>query len=556
MFSSLFGSSSQFGAMFQALALELDMDDVGESQPQPSLDERIRRSFQNVAPHMLLPDRLSGPKTAAQSVCWAPDAWTSLELQGVKFFETDLAAIAHEQLCKGLLFSSDYSGIGCPEEALDQILTAACEKGAVPDGSLFANLRAGDVSQCCREVLHAHSGPFSPQCIHDDILHRIRPSLHGRFMKMREACWEKVNRKVEEGWPKAEMIKTEGKAFVTRAYELLKVHGPQSLDGLAAYCHAHQCQCPLWQKRRESFNGWQIHVAGVCCQDWSTMGGKHKWLGKGVFPFLQWCRERELGDEDVIIVECVPSFDDETLQELLQEKFHMHVLRFSTTLFGEPVERHRAYMILISKRLRWSQKIQQVGLQKAFERIFANTSELLGSWKFRAPPDLLNEHFGQQCHRRKMPPNTRSGLKWSAYQLASMATRENIQKHLVAVVRSTGTPKDMHEWITNLAQNPDYMAPVRFRVPALLRSSKLWLFGHRRAPLPLELLELQGFNIFGGENYGPTKYQCKFVPKFQDMASSVIQSMAGNGIHLRAIGSVLLFCLSCVEAAREPETRA
>ena len=45
------------------------------------------------------------------------------------------------------------------------------------------------------------------------------------------------------------------------------------------------------------FCGIRVHVAGINCYDWSGMGGKKKWLGESVFPFMQWAHERTMAKE-------------------------------------------------------------------------------------------------------------------------------------------------------------------------------------------------------------------------------------------------------------------
>ena len=117
-----------------------------------------------------------------------------------------------------------------------------------------------------------------------------------------------------------------------------------------------------------------------------NVGNRQRWLGPSVLPFLQRARERMLGLEDFIVVECVSHFDDIALQEIMKPVFQLTCLHVTPRLFGEPVDRPRKYMILISKRrLRWDESIRRDGHQVAFERLFARKMKMDAAAKFRAP---------------------------------------------------------------------------------------------------------------------------------------------------------------------------
>ena len=91
----------------------------------------------------------------------------------------------------------------------------------------------------------------------------------------------------------------------------------------------------------------------------------------------------------------------------------------------------------------------------------------------------------------------------------SRAARAKVASHLEKLQEKTEHLHDFsdeamacefHKWCSNLQQNADYMGPVSGNVPALLQSSNLWLFGKRRLALPMEHLEVQGWNVWGNNN--------------------------------------------------------
>ena len=128
-------------------------------------------------------------------------------------------------------------------------------------------------------------------------------------------------------------------------------------------------------------------------------------------------------------------------------------------------------------------------------------------------------------------------------------------KHEKALTERIGSNGLKSEWIANLAQAPDYIAATRFRVPTLLRSSKLWIFAKGREPLPTELFELQGFNVYGGDTNdgadGASEShleQCTFARTLKSLSARQAQSASGNGMHLRVVSALVLFTMACVES--------
>ena len=144
-------------------------------------------------------------------------------------------------------------------------------------------------------------------------------------------------------------------------------------------CAVHNKKCPVIVDTPVDFAGLRVHVAGVNCYDWSSMGSSQKWLGESMPIFMEWARERLLSLEDMIIVECVIGFDSDMLGELFRDSYNLEVLRVSPTLFGEPVERQRKYMILLKKdKLRWLPEVAQYGVEHAFLSFVCKDHALVG----------------------------------------------------------------------------------------------------------------------------------------------------------------------------------
>ena len=167
-----------------------------------------------------------------------------------------------------------------------------------------------------------------------------------------------------------------GRAFMAEAIPLVRESAREGLASgqiLCAPCAMHKQDCPVSRVRDadsvDEVPPLRAHVAGICCQDWSSMGHRQRWLGKGTEVLLAWCRERLMSEDTFVLVECVSQFDAETLAEALQERFQMVCLDVSPSLFGEPVERKRKYMIFIDpQKLRW---VHDGNHQHFFQQTFA-----------------------------------------------------------------------------------------------------------------------------------------------------------------------------------------
>ena len=368
-----------------------------------------------------LQDRLQGSPDAVGSVLWPVDDWQGFAEQSLKFFHTDFAALARDQFRKGLLLTTDYSGVGAAEEALNQLLSSSGiveADGALPAGARFECLRAGDLLQQCSDVLSNHTGVFSPKCVHGDMMERCSASLKQRMQKLHSKAVETVESRVSR--PGAKMclasVQDVGRSTVRKLASFMLDTRKAPAAGLKAHCCIHNKECPIVCPAPPAFAGLRVHIAGVTCTDWSKFGRRKNWLGPSTPVFMQRARERLFCKEDLIIVECVVPFDSEMLSELFQADYDLHVLVTTPSLFGEPVERQRKYMLLFKKdRLAWRDDVCAYGVQAAFDRLFARTRVMMGvllktksgsTWKSRPGKDTfrLEVEVGRHGASTRLPP--------------------------------------------------------------------------------------------------------------------------------------------------------
>ena len=302
----------------------------------------------------------------------------------------------------------------------------------------------------------------------------------------------------------------------------------------------------------------RLHVAGFPCIDWSGMNRQRRgWCGNTLPPFCQWLAERMQFDKDCVIGENTLGFDVETLAEIVKAHgFTCDALQVSPALLGEAVERKRLYIIMLRKsRLQW-RKTAANDLQASFSALFGNAVLMAPAEKFRAPPTMVDEYVSGLASSAKLPATTRSGRKWSCFQAMSAAVRDKLTGHerkrqdmmkeqQYSIPLADTPQKEDDMWISNLAQNPDYMAPCRGTVPALLKASRLWLYGKKRLALGEEHLEVQGWNLMGTASSG---YKSPMrLPQLTALGQQKLVALAGNGMHVHVVGAVVAFMLAFTE---------
>ena len=167
-----------------------------------------------------------------------------------------------------------------------------------------------------------------------------------------------------------------------------------------------------------------------------------------------------------------------------------------------------------------------------------------------------SQNFSQRLHHQKwwlLTRERRSGRLRSFYQLLTPTSQTMLMEHekmLEQQGRLPGTEGAPHSFC-NLAQHASWMGPTKFtHVPALLCSSKLWSIHKRRPPHPLELLEIQGYVVFETDDDNSDDadpWQCSFLKAIRLLSHHQIEHLAGNAMHLAAIGATLMLCMSCLD---------
>ena len=249
----------------------------------------------------------SGPLTVDDALMWPAHFSKAMQDNRLRcgFFERLV-----ETLGKGLDMSTDYSGVGQPEISMNNIVAHLRQIG-MNVGQGVRCVRASDISAVCRRVLLAHVD--GPEHVHGDLLHRVPDSFGLAVQQAVATCKEHAENMIASGERPAISYKWTGQMMEDKLVALLKHVGRDS-EPMLAKCFRCNKKCRI--SASPEGDRLSLHVAGICCYDWSSRGKRRGWSGATSIVFAEWLRERRVLAEDIIIVECTRDFKPKVPQLL------------------------------------------------------------------------------------------------------------------------------------------------------------------------------------------------------------------------------------------------
>lgn len=467
---------------------------------------------------------------------------------------------------KGMLVSTDYSGIGAPEHALE-LIQGALEQAHGNVGQGFSMIRCSDKLQHCRSVLLAQTQAQggNTRCCFGDLLDRMPSKVKSSV----EAELDKAKTESMAAAPKKRRSQTTvkecGDKFVDAAFRCLDAIAPDELAQLrektTAKCFQHEGSfCKVFSNSDPGNRDrrLRINVSGVNCYDWSSMGSTSGWLGSSSVCFVQWVLERKIEQEDIIVAECVERFPHAVLEKALGNDYDLAVLTFDPRLLGKPYARRRKYMVLTRRaRAKWHSWVDEQGHMSVFRNTFRLPVTATAAIFFRAPKPMVDQAIVDIASKRGLPARRKSGQPWSYFQVAPPGLRARIEtveaQAFQELAQEHGVgPEEIQEGydFTFDASQTQRFTKGSAHCPALLQRSQMYSRSKRRVQLPVEVAEVHGFNMFGG----PGLQQCPFKSALEALSESQLRKVIGNGMDIPSVGAVLLFCLAGlqVQSPRSP----
>jgi len=279
-------------------------------------------------------------------------------------------------------------------------------------------------------------------------------------------------------------------------------------------------------------------VAGTTCTSWSRLGARRKWTAASAIAFLAWAFETRFWAPDLIVHECTADFDVAMLQRIFGDAYSIQSLVFSPVSLGVPTSRPRRYTLLIARASLVPEcPFTREGLGALmFKRCVAD-----GHIFWTAPPEEVASSMREYSDRLCLAPVQASGDPWECEDLLPARQQQRLRNYRKACTKRGRSLR----CIVNLQQDAHFMRSLSEMVPCLLtKTSSIWSMRHSRLLSASEHLGVMGVPIFASGRHDHARFNVELLALGQGITASEVMHLAGNGMCLSAIGSVLLFALA------------
>ena len=283
----------------------------------------------------------------------------------------------------------------------------------------------------------------------------------------------------------------------------------------------------------------RLVVAGSTCTAWSRMGKKREWSAFSAIVFMVWAVSTLSARPDFILHECTEDFDVATLELVFSALYLITSFVFSPRDLGIPASRPRRYSILVL-RARFEPTVQYA--LEGFGNMFFRRLQCNGHAYWTAPVARVDAMVQTMASKKGLPSTQPDGSQWPIREVMSSSKHTK----LLGYERLCGKTRRRLQYIVNIHQTSAHCHGLSDIVPCLMTAtSTVWSMTHNRMLIPLEHLCVQGIPVFT-----PFRGQ-RYAVERMGLAGTMLRGqhivhLAGNGMHLSAVGSVLMFMLGSV----------
>ena len=469
-------------------------------------------------------------------------------------------------LSSGVMLSTHYSGVGMAEDAAAFALTLASRGvGLEPKRDAIVGYSSCDLSKACRSVLmragatkHVFGDLLSRVSV--PVLQKLTHKLVGFRARLDAECHVDIDVDCDKQLAAAAarrsaLIKRIGSEWFAAACDIL---GAESFsEDTKAYCYKCRRMCLCFPSAHDVGNRVLVEVSGTTCVAWSSMSRSALgWLHDSSIPFLCWARMVQFMEPHLIVHECVPRFDFESMSVALGGKYDVSSSVFSPCDIGFPSRRPRRYTVCVLKGARrglgqpeitWDTDLNLQG----FAKVACRTPTDDGIIFMQATEEQQTRVYCQYAATRHWPGMWCKDQAWSWYRLLCPGD----QRRLLAYGRLVLTEfasADAPFMFVNITQNANYMkdmGSLSSFTPALMRSSRLFICTPDlawRPVVPEELFAVQGLPMFGEDavrSLSPLAMAIHEEATTGGLSMVQLRQLAGNSMHHAAVGAVLLDAL-------------
>ena len=490
-------------------------------------------------------------------------------------------SLLKENLSRGLLVGTDFSGYDAPRECMRVMMSALTSVLKVPLAAAKV-VRSCDWSKPQQQCLMLQSENMDDgaACVFQNVLDRlpeehrawVREAGPDKTMEVTEAkqANENVELFLEQSW--SAMFSPGSKSYCCQHNQCCPVHVLPAfraqVEGQSNVSPPRKVKknatCPWWQKKMPLSHEMGLtnpgsepivfNVSGLVCTDYTPLGKRRGLQGAGLTEPMHavWKTERqwlaENGFEDWFFTENSSHYPIQQKQVQALKSTHVvkHVVACPTDL-GFPMRRRRCFSFGFDQnRWVWTGPDSQEEVQADFMEWFGCPTVISGDVYVVATEQDVQSFMVERAKRRRntLPPALAKG---------SMNMREALT-HLLppgAMIRLAEYDKVralredlLGNFFADLDHNVDAGPASGHQIPALDTHSTIFAFKHDRLLIPSELLLAQGINMFAdacGREVSP------LAAVFQNFNESELRQMAGNSIHVPAFSAWMMYAMSNVQ---------
>ena len=330
-------------------------------------------------------------------------------------------------------------------------------------------------------------------------------------------------------------------AFIRQAAKILRAGAKKACWHSPQWCYRHHRECPVTPRCPPSVV--RVNVAGICCQDWSIRGKQAGSLGETIWPWCGYVFSIMLDEPDIVICECTQLYRHEDLEVCLGESYTIAHAVFTVSDLGIPCQRVRKYMVLIHRHGKLAWKHQMSFRKDRLLELFGRQVRCNGHiFLDHTPKELRRQYLDDLVAGKHLPARDGRGQRWHQKALLTKPGAQRLSEYEEAA-KKRGLPEKA-EVFCDITQNPEY-GSITALVPALLRNSSPWSLKYDREMIPAERLEAMGLACILPEQTVGCKTVCGDI--ISALKPAQVKSMAGNAMHVAAIGVVLIYSLARTE---------
>ena len=447
-------------------------------------------------------------------------------------------------------------------------------------GPLPAAADSLDKSQECGCALHSACDVREPQrralmAAHPGPSHVFGDVLEGIKQPWRSRLQQVANEKLRAGKKVIQQQQTLGESVGDKAEQLQSATVPEvtgakatrdalaqemlaDLDDIlqdaqfesAAWCFKCEKACSLLPTCASgTVSKLWIEAAGVPCLAWSNMrrASLAEWLHETSLPTLAWLRWLKWSRPDCVVIECVGRFDWQTAAHWLGNGYHHTSFTFSPAELGVPSTRKRSWTLLW-RADRWMVREDLLLDPKSSFMACFGRCRIADCDIYLVASEAEIEERNVEAVKAKglcaqaIGKGSRSRMALSAADRQRLTDYEELSLQYCTELQLRQVPRGT---VIDLKQNASWAGLKHSGcIGALLRKRVLWDLGSKRALL----LFPEEFAIHAWPLQAPTAWGVAYARLFQACTSPEISEMLGNGMHLLACLSFVMWSLASLSS--------